>query len=100
MSKHLEFNELVVKPARKTKVFEVRSKFDGFFLGSISWHDAWRQYVFEPTKEKAIWSSDCLIDLAEFIKSLMEERRIKKQKGHFVKFKNVAGKKIEFWVRD
>ncbi len=81
MSKHLEFNELDISkqfPKRKTKVFEVKSKHDGFFLGTIAWHGAWRQYVFTPTVEGSDWSHECLADLSTFIKSLMEER---KQRG-------------------
>jgi hypothetical protein len=84
MSEHLEFNELDISkqfPKRKTKVFEVRGKSDGFFLGNIAWHRTWRQYVFTPTKEEAIWSHECLADLSAFIKNLMKEREKRKKEA-------------------
>ena len=73
-SKWLKFNELDV-PNRKTKVFEVRNKSSDFFLGTVEWWGAWRQYIFKPTAEGTIWSHGCLLDLSNFIKQLMEERK-------------------------
>jgi hypothetical protein len=77
-SKHLEFNEVSVK--RKTKVFEVVSKHDKSFLGCVEWWPGWRQYVFSPDQGKTtIWSHDCLLDLSNFIKELMNQRKEVKQ---------------------
>lgn len=74
-SKYLNFVE-VPYPTRKTKVFEVRAKSNGFQLGMIGWHGGWRQYVFTPTRsEETIWSEGCLRDLADFIAEKMAEWR-------------------------
>lgn len=72
MSKHLEFAIIAELP--KTKVFSVKNKDNGTTLGTIRWHGAWRQYVFEPVQE-TIWSSDCLQDLTDYLKKLKEERK-------------------------
>lgn len=65
---HLNFDEYEVGEHR-TKKFEVSS--NGSQLGDIKWHSSWRQYVFEPCFD-TIWSWECLKELSEFIKSLMD----------------------------
>ena len=75
MKTHLEFLDVTPDdPTRKTKVFEVASKHDDSILGMIQWDGGWRQYVFEPC-ENCKWSWDCLSQLSDFIKKLMEMRK-------------------------
>jgi len=69
----LEFNELEIE--RKTKVFEVRNKQTDFFLGTIEWDTAWRQYIFTPTGEPSKLARSCLKEIYDFIEGLMEERK-------------------------
>lgn len=73
MRLHLTYNELDV-PNRKTKVVEVRG-YKNFFLGTVEWHNHWRQYVFRPTAEPSLWSGDCLLELQGFVRALNDEHR-------------------------
>jgi hypothetical protein len=73
MSKHLDFIE-GDNSGKKTKYFEVQSKFDSCDLGRIKWHSHWRQYIFEPCLD-TIWSFDCLEDLSLFLKNLNLEHK-------------------------
>jgi len=59
---------------RKTRVYSINSRSRRMSLGLITWHGAWRQYVFAPN-EKTIWSQDCLEDVRTFIKHLMNLRQ-------------------------
>lgn len=72
MSKHLLFNQVPFDG--KTKKVCVTSSHDFSVLGYIGWHGGWRQYVFHPNID-CLWSWDCLKDLSEYIKNLMDERR-------------------------
>ena len=78
MTKHLEFQEFENKD-KKTRIFRVNSMYDGLYLGMIRWHTGWRQYIFEPF-ENTFYSWDCLKDLSDFIKNLMEERKKRLEK--------------------
>jgi len=71
--KHLQFIEVEVGE-KKTKQFEVQSLYDSSQLGNIHWYGGWRQYVFEPSFETR-WSWDCLKELSEFIKMIMDARK-------------------------
>ena len=73
MSKHLDFIE-GDNSGKKTKYFEVQSKFDSCDLGRIKWHSHWRQYIFESCLD-TIWSFDCLEDLSLFLKNLNLEHK-------------------------
>lgn len=72
--KYIKFNQLDV-PKRKTKVFEIRTNSNNFFLGCIEWDTGWRRYTFSNSTEPCKFSEDCLLDIAHFIKQLMEERK-------------------------
>lgn len=64
-------------PKRKTKTFTVVSKTNSLWLlGIIKWDSGWRRYVYESLEEyPSKFDYDCLIDIAKFIKQLMEERK-------------------------
>ena len=53
------------------KHFVVNNKHDGSMIGKIGFYTAWRKWVFEPD-EGTIYDYSCLIDLAEFLKSIKE----------------------------
>jgi len=73
-SQYLKFNQLQT-PGRKTQVWEVRSKKDDFFLGTIAWDGAWRQYTFNPTAESSKFCMDCLRSICFFMDELQTEWR-------------------------
>ena len=62
----------------KTNVYEVCNKKTGYYLGEIMWWGAWRQYCFFPDGE-TLYERKCLRAIAEFIDSLMEERKRQKK---------------------
>jgi hypothetical protein len=72
-SSHLSF-QMLHEGNKKTWTVIVKSNFDGWVLGYIKWHGAWRQYCFFPNGD-CIWSSDCLDNLSDYIKALMKARR-------------------------
>lgn len=75
MSQYLEFVQVWNEgEKRKTKIFKVRSKLHGSYLGGIQWYGRWRQYAFFPAEE-TVFNSGCLDDILQFIRKLMEERR-------------------------
>jgi hypothetical protein len=57
-----------------TQLWNVRSKKHGDYLGSIKWFGRWRQYAFFPLPETA-WNPECLKDICEFIRNLMDDWR-------------------------
>jgi len=60
----------------KTKTWRVENKNSGDWLGGISWHGAWRQYVYYPNGQ-TLYSSGCMEDISDFIKHEMQLRREK-----------------------
>jgi len=80
MKTHLIFLNVGPIEKRKTKIFHVVSSYDKTFLGKISWYNSWRAYVFEPTTTtKIIFSMECLDELSDFIKNLINEKLKEKQ---------------------
>lgn len=65
------------KSTGKTKVFTVVSKEEDM-LGRIKWFGRWRKYAFFP-ENGTIYETDCLEDIASFLRDLMTERRKQKQ---------------------
>jgi hypothetical protein len=61
---HIQFIEIAPNP--KTKRFSE--------LGFIEWYTPWRCYTFYPYQDK-VWSWDCLKEVSDFIKDLMEKRK-------------------------
>ncbi len=57
----------------KTKMFLVVND-EGTILGTIQWRNGWRRYVYS-TVADIDWSTECLDQLNNFIKKLMEERK-------------------------
>jgi len=71
-SKYLEFYLAV--QGQKTQAWHVYSKNHNSFLGYIKWFGRWRQYAFFPAAE-TVWNPECLKDICEFIRDLMEDHR-------------------------
>jgi len=78
-SKWLKF--LLVAQGYRISVWRVENKKSKDFLGLIKWHPQWRQYCFIShgcNNYSIVYSQNCLRDIAEFIKKLMDERKKKK----------------------
>lgn len=73
-SKYLEFSIQRYYPARKTEVYNVRSKSQGSTLGQIKWYSPWRQYCFMPSPQ-CVFNVGCMGDIIALIEELREERR-------------------------
>jgi hypothetical protein len=61
IGKHLSVRSVGVDP----EAWTVHAR-NGTTLGECNWYAPWKQYVFE-AEPAAIFSSDCLSDLARFI---------------------------------
>jgi hypothetical protein len=71
-TEYLRFVEFEKK--EKTKVIAVINKHHEEVLGMIKWFSRWRQYCFFPNTE-TVWNINCLNDVNEVIKNLMNERK-------------------------
>lgn len=71
MSRYLRFELALNKP--KTSVWNVVSKGHHTLLGQIKWFGRWRQYCFYP--ENAIFNSECLSDIKDFLEEQMNLRK-------------------------
>ena len=70
--KYIRFVKINEKP--KTSVWSCLNKSSGTELGTVGWYAPWRQYCFF-NRVQAVYSAGCLNDIADFIKSAMEERK-------------------------
>ena len=59
---------------RKTKIWQVRSKEEGYFLGEVRWFGRWRGYEFYPYTD-TIYEQRCLRGIAEFVESKSKAHR-------------------------
>lgn len=71
-NKYLIFELYLQK--EKTQVWHVISKKHGDILGVVRWYPRWRQYTFWPELH-TIWNPECLMDVCEFIRELMKDRK-------------------------
>lgn len=76
MAKWLDFNLLPRPEGRKTDIYEVYNKEFNELLGRVSWYAPWRKYAFMPTGKNLVFESDCLSDIAQFLRELMEKRKL------------------------
>lgn len=58
----------------ETSVWSCLNNKNSLDLGTVMWHDRWRQYCFFPRSYMA-FSMRHLVDIQNFIKQLMEERK-------------------------
>jgi len=76
-AKWIDFILIEQKP--KTKVFAVVNKEDKSKIGIIAWYSAWRKYSFSPFKD-TVFEQTCLTDISDFLKQLMNERKLQQGK--------------------
>ena len=72
MKNYLTFYLEERKP--KTNVYVVINRLMGCNIGVIKWYRPWRQYCFFPS-ESTVLHKDCLIEISEFLRKRMEERK-------------------------
>ena len=73
--KHIHFEDVsYLHSGRKTKTFICANNNTDVQLGDVAWSRAWRQYCFEP-ESQTVFSKSCLLDICDFIKQLIEERK-------------------------
>jgi hypothetical protein len=63
----------------KTVVYSVRNSKNGSMLGYVKWSRGFRKYVFAPVQSWLIFDEGCLREIADFLKRLMEERKIARE---------------------
>ena len=63
---------------RKTEKWKVISLIGSHELGVVSFHPAWRKYVFWPEKN-TIFDPACLRDLADFVERQTNNWRLKRR---------------------
>jgi hypothetical protein len=72
--KHIYFEEMEAKP--KTKQFAVKNNATyGDLLGYVKWYAPWRRYCFFIYMPGLVFDAECLADIQDFLKNLMEERK-------------------------
>lgn len=71
------FVDLGATPSGKTRRWRVTgSGGSADIIGTVSWHGAWRQYVF--TTNGAILAASCLRQIEKFLDEQTSEQRSKK----------------------
>lgn len=77
--KWIRFAEQIPFKPQKTKIFLVVNKDNDSPIAMIRWYGAFRQYSFFPLTS-TVYEKQCLCDIAEFLKILMEERKLGRQR--------------------
>ena len=70
--KYINFEKVAETP--KTSSWICRNNRSNDDLGMIKWYGPWRQYCYF-SAGGAIYNPDCLDDIKDFIKQLMDERK-------------------------
>lgn len=70
--KYIDFE--FVSHKTKTSVYKVKNLTSNLIIGYVYWYPQWRQYCFFP-EPHTVYSSGCLNDIIEFIKTEMLIRR-------------------------
>jgi len=55
-------------------VWDCRNKRNGDLLGGVDFYEVWSSYVFWTTGPTAVFDSACLLDIANFLDSLEEQK--------------------------
>jgi len=63
---------------KKTDTIIVSNIHHNLTIGYIKWYSKWRQYCFFPYGD-TIWNIDCLEEINNLIKDLMNERKVSSQ---------------------
>lgn len=58
----------------KTSIWDVSTKLHNS-IGTVAWYGPWRRYCFHPANA-TVFSADCLADIQDFIKQLMDARKV------------------------
>jgi hypothetical protein len=77
MTKYLRFDLIESKP--KTDVYVVINTKWNQRLGVVKWYASWRQYCFF-ADARTLYHKDCLREIANFIKRIMDSHKAKRRK--------------------
>jgi len=75
-AKWVNFIEQQRKVGAVTDIFSVVNKENGSQLGTVKWFGRWRKYAFFPNND-CVFECDCMLDIAAFLKKLMDKRKAK-----------------------
>jgi hypothetical protein len=77
--KYIHFED-VTPQNKKTQVWLCRNNRSYYLLATIKWYSRWRQYCSfgEPN---TIFNSSCHLDIADFLKQLNSEHKLKNRKA-------------------
>lgn len=64
-----------ISETENTTVWSCRAE-NNAELGRVGWYNAWRQYCFGPVGV-TIYHAGCLIDIADFLKQLNDDHKLK-----------------------
>lgn len=64
----------ITEEGKKTSVFLIKNEKSDDKLGIIKWNNHWRRYCFYPLGDTC-FDNQCLLDIIDFIKQLMEGRK-------------------------
>ena len=71
---------ILIEKKTKTNVYGLVSARDyDIDLGVVKWYAPWRQYCFFPDRD-TVFSPGCIADIIQFIKELMDERKVQRSK--------------------
>jgi len=73
--KFIHFEKAALSVARHTEIWNCINTKSGFLLGQISYYPNWRKYIFSPGPGPSIFDSECLLDIADFIKNMNEGKK-------------------------
>ena len=76
-----EYMDFILQPqeeGRKTEKYKVISAMGSHLLGFVSFHPAWRKYVFWPEKN-TLFDPACLRDLADFVERQTNQWKAKRR---------------------
>ena len=72
--KHIRFVKQI--SGGKTSVWNCHNKSNGTVLGAVEWYGPWKRYCYFPELHLAmVYSAGCLDDIADFIKTEMQNRK-------------------------
>ena len=73
--KYLRFQMITESPSGKTRTFHVTSANTGTWLGSVSYYNQWRKYVFTPPHGDMVFDAVCLREIADFCQTETNRQR-------------------------
>ena len=71
--KYIHFVEVTV--SGKTKEWDCRANSNNDWLAGVAWYPQWKKYCVMASNEYAVFSADCLRDMADLLEKVNKEHR-------------------------